>query len=76
MGSGVFVNAAGKVPVATGTQSITGLYIGYDRVAAPVSQTYTIAYPGHNSIKALTTAYGLGKIDGLTPEDGSIPVHS
>ena len=70
MGTGVFASAAGKMPIATGTQSISGLSIGYDRVAAPVSQTYTIPYPGHNSIKALTTTAGLGKIAWADPEDG------
>ena len=79
-GTGVFNNASELIPVKTGTLNITNMYIGFDRLAAPVSQFYTISHPVRNSVKALTTAAGLGNITWADPEDvantGSFVVRS
>lgn len=70
-GTGVFNNASELIPLKTGTLNITNMYIGFDRLAAPASQFYTIAHPARNSVKALTTAAGLGNITWADPEDAA-----
>ena len=70
-GSGVYNNANELIPVKTGTNNITNLYIGFDRLQNPVSQLYTIPKPTLNSVKTIDSAAGLGNITWKDPEDGS-----
>jgi hypothetical protein len=69
-GTGVYNNVNEIVPIKTGTLNITGMLIGFDRLAPPVNQAYTITRPAQNSVKALTLAAGLGNVTWKDPEDG------
>ncbi|MCW3126626.1 MAG: hypothetical protein JWO03_2284 [Bacteroidetes bacterium] len=69
-GTGVYNNANELIPVKTGTSNITGMMIGFDRLAPPVNQQYTISRPPRHTIKSLTTAAGLGNVTWTDPEDG------
>lgn len=70
-GTGVYNNVNELIPVKTTTVNITAMYIGYDRLQAPTSQAFTISHPALNTIKALTTAAGLGELTWSDPEDGA-----
>jgi hypothetical protein len=69
-GTGVHNNASEIIPIRTGTLHITGMLVGFDRLAPPVNQAYTISRPAQNTVKALTTAAGLGNVTWRDPEDG------
>lgn len=70
-GTGVYNNASELIPVRTTTVNVTGMYIGFDRVQAATSQSYTITHPALNSVTTLSPSTGLGYITWSDPEDGA-----
>ena len=67
----VYNNPNELIPVKTGTVNITSLFIGFDRLAAPVSQQFNITKPSRNAIQTLSSSAGLANITWTDPEDGA-----
>jgi hypothetical protein len=70
-GTGVYNNSNELIPMRMGTVNITNILMGFDRLQAPVTQSFSISRPSVNSVKALNASAGLGNITWADPEDGA-----
>ncbi|MFN8309691.1 MAG: GEVED domain-containing protein [Chitinophagales bacterium] len=60
------------VRLITGGSNISGITMGFDRLAVSTGQSYTITHPLHNSQLSLTSASSLGALAATDAEDKSV----